>query len=68
MPLYDFACPECRGVQEFCFLSKREAENKPPMCPFCCNCSMELVPFTKPSHFRINGYSEKNGYSENHHD
>ncbi len=33
MPIYEFACPNCRRI--FNFLSKRLKPEKPPQCPKC---------------------------------
>jgi putative FmdB family regulatory protein len=33
MPIYEFACPQCRVI--FSFLSKRITEKAPPACPKC---------------------------------
>ena len=33
MPIYEFACPDCRKI--FSFLSKRLQPAEPPACPKC---------------------------------
>lgn len=38
MPIYEFACPECRVV--FNFLSRRVNPGRPPVCPKCGNKKM----------------------------
>jgi putative FmdB family regulatory protein len=35
MPIYEFACPNCRKI--FSFLSKRLNPDRPPVCPECGN-------------------------------
>jgi putative FmdB family regulatory protein len=39
MPIYEFACPNCRKI--FSFLSKRLKPEHPPVCPKCGNLKME---------------------------
>jgi putative FmdB family regulatory protein len=39
MPIYEFACPECRKI--FSFLSKRLNPDRLPVCPQCGNRKME---------------------------
>ena len=38
MPIYEFACPQCRRI--FSFLSKRVNPGRPPVCPKCGNKKM----------------------------
>ena len=38
MPIYEFACPKCRGI--FSFLSKRVNPDRLPVCPKCGNKKM----------------------------
>jgi putative FmdB family regulatory protein len=38
MPIYEFACPQCRRI--FSFLSKRVNPDRPPVCPKCGNKKM----------------------------
>jgi putative FmdB family regulatory protein len=38
MPIYEFACPDCRKI--FNFLSKRLRPDHPPVCPKCGNRKM----------------------------
>jgi putative FmdB family regulatory protein len=35
MPIYEFACPQCRKI--YSFLSKRVNPDRPPVCPKCGN-------------------------------
>src|SRR5215211_6987381 len=39
MPIYEFACPKCRGI--FNFLSNRTDPDRLPACPKCGNRKME---------------------------
>jgi putative FmdB family regulatory protein len=38
MPIYEFACPQCRRI--FSFLSRRVNPKRPPVCPKCGNKKM----------------------------
>jgi putative FmdB family regulatory protein len=38
MPIYEFACPQCRKI--FSFLSKRASPTRMPVCPKCGNKKM----------------------------
>lgn len=48
MPIYEFACPDCRRI--FNFLSKRADPGRTPVCPKCGNAKMvkQVSPFAMP--------------------
>jgi putative FmdB family regulatory protein len=48
MPIYEFACPDCRKI--FSFLSKKLQPSAPPACPKCGGRKMikQLSPFATP--------------------
>jgi len=48
MPIYEFACPDCRVI--FNFLSKRVNPERPPTCPKCGNKKMmrQMSAFATP--------------------
>jgi putative FmdB family regulatory protein len=48
MPIYEFACPNCRTI--FNFLSKRINPDRPPVCPKCGNKKMvkQMSAFAMP--------------------
>jgi putative FmdB family regulatory protein len=48
MPIYEFACPDCRKI--FNFLSKKPQPERPPVCPKCGNRKMvkQITAFAMP--------------------
>jgi putative FmdB family regulatory protein len=48
MPIYEFACPDCRKI--FNFLSKKLRPERPPVCPKCGNRKMvkQITAFAMP--------------------
>jgi putative FmdB family regulatory protein len=48
MPIYEFACPNCRKI--FNFLSKKLQPERPPVCPKCGNRKMvkQVTAFAMP--------------------
>ena len=55
MILYDFYCKKCNKV----FDSLEPSGTK----EIVCQCGKKAIKVLSPSHFKINGYSEANGYS-----
>ncbi len=59
MPIYEFACPECRKI--YSFLSKRMNPDRLPVCPKCGNKNLKK----EMSRFAMtHGLSEETGPSE----
>lgn len=57
MPLYEFECKKCGSISER-IVSRDIIEIK---CPVCKENAKKII---SSSHFIINGFSEKNGYSK----
>ena len=58
MPIYEFECANCGRKSELF-----APMNGPiPRCPYCNKDKLVKIPSI--SNFRIDGYSEKNGYSK----
>lgn len=62
MPIYKYQCSQC-GFDFETFV-KMEERDKPSatLCPKCGEYKIQRVPTV--SNFKINGYSEANGYSK----
>ncbi len=62
MPIYEFACPNCRRI--FSFLSKRTNPDRLPVCPKCGNKKLtkQLSRFAAPR--RAKAPAAKSGFDE----
>ena len=57
MPIYEFECENCKEVME-CLVTSKEDDKS---CPSCGSTALKKLVST--GSFKINGYSEANGYS-----
>lgn len=60
MPIYEYKCNKCYIVKEK-YLSISQMEDI--ICMYC-KCGGNLIKIPSTGSFKINGYSEANGYSK----
>ena len=65
MPMYEFECTQCghefEELMKFAKQARMVASGEIwPLCPKCCGRTKKVM---SSSNFKLNGYSEANGYS-----